>query len=275
MTSISSALTSSQYQYRSTVTAASVMDVDDSSDSSSSSAKKSTSTTAVDTSSTEDQSLIAAAEKFMSQMMMMMLDNQSDSSTSNGSGSSTDSGSVTSTASSTDQTNSQTNPVSAMDTNGDGSVSEAEFVAARPSDVSEDQASSLFESFDSDNTGSLTDDQLSQAMQANRPPPPQGTQAQANGGVLSDIFDAMDTDGDGQVSEAEFVAAKPAGASDDQASSLFESLDATQSGSLTESQFATGVKTQVSSALQQQLPDLSSLFSSGFSDDTSEDLLSL
>jgi Ca2+-binding EF-hand superfamily protein len=86
----------------------------------------------------------------------------------------------------------------------------------------------------------------------------------------------MDTDGDGSVSEAEFVAARPSDASEDQAASLFESLDTSQSGSLTESQFAAGVQSQASTAQQQlQMPDFSSLFSSGFTDNTTEDLLTL
>jgi Ca2+-binding EF-hand superfamily protein len=277
MTSISSSLTSSQYQYKSTLTLASVSDADDFSDSSSSSSTTSASTAAsTDSSSTEDQSLITAAQTLLSQMMMMMLDGQS-SDSSNSSTSS--SGSVATTASSTDQTSSSTStssdPISAMDTNGDGSVSEAEFVAARPSDVSTDQASSLFESFDSDNTGSLTDDQLSQDMQANGPPPPpQGTQPSDSD--LSDIFTSMDTNGDGAVSEAEFVAARPSDLSEDQASGLFDSLDTSQSGSLSESQFASSVKAELSSAQQPpQMPDFSSLFSAGFSDSTTEDLLSL
>jgi Ca2+-binding EF-hand superfamily protein len=276
MTSISSSLTSSQYQYKSTLTLASVSDTDDFSDSSSSSTTTSASTAAYsDSASAEDQSLITAAQTLLSQMMMMMLDGQSTDSSNNSTSTST-SGSVATTASSTNQTSStSSDPISAMDTNGDGSVSEAEFVAARPSDVSADQASSLFESFDSDNAGSLTDDQLSQDMQANGPPPPpQGTQPSDND--LSDIFTSMDTNGDGAVSEAEFVAARPSDLSEDQASSLFDSLDTSQSGSLSESQFATNVKAELSTGQPPlQMPDFSSLFSAGFSDSTTEDLLTL
>ncbi|AHG48233.1 hypothetical protein RLEG12_04800 (plasmid) [Rhizobium leguminosarum bv. trifolii CB782] len=50
--------------------------------------------------------------------------------------------------------------VAQLDTDGDGYVSKAEFVAARPSDVTEDQAGTLFDSFDSEGSGSLSVDAL-------------------------------------------------------------------------------------------------------------------
>ena len=71
--------------------------------------------------------------------------------------------------------------ISAMDTNGDGSISQAEFVAARPADVSESQAEQLFQSFDKANTGSLTVAQLGSAMHADH-----AGHQQASGGQLTD-----------------------------------------------------------------------------------------
>nr|WP_246401328.1 EF-hand domain-containing protein [Rhizobium hidalgonense] len=67
--------------------------------------------------------------------------------------------------------------LSDLDTDGDGLVSKAEFVAGRPSDVSEDQAGTLFDSFDSESAGSLSADALTEAMSSpssQRPdgPPP-------------------------------------------------------------------------------------------------------
>lgn len=62
--------------------------------------------------------------------------------------------------------------VSAMDTNGDGVVTQEEFLAARPDNVSEDMATNLWKSFDTDGTGSMSTDDLKTAMADNRPPPP-------------------------------------------------------------------------------------------------------
>ncbi|NKN37954.1 hypothetical protein HFC70_16505 [Agrobacterium sp. a22-2] len=59
-----------------------------------------------------------------------------------------------------------------MDTDEDGKVTEAEFVAARPEDVSEEDAASLFASFDEEGTGSLTEAQLAEAQEDMAPPPP-------------------------------------------------------------------------------------------------------
>ncbi|HBF30591.1 EF-hand domain-containing protein [Rhizobium sp.] len=47
-----------------------------------------------------------------------------------------------------------------MDTDGDGKVSEKEFVDSRPKEVSEEDATKRFESLDTAKTGSLTQDQL-------------------------------------------------------------------------------------------------------------------
>lgn len=68
--------------------------------------------------------------------------------------------------------NSQTSMFDAMDTDGDGVVNESEFVAARPDNVSEDQAKQLFSSIDTTGSGSITEQQFAQSMQNNPPPPP-------------------------------------------------------------------------------------------------------
>lgn len=59
-----------------------------------------------------------------------------------------------------------------MDADEDGKVTEAEFVAARPEEVSEEDAAALFASFDEEGTGSLTEAQLAEAQEAMGPPPP-------------------------------------------------------------------------------------------------------
>jgi Ca2+-binding EF-hand superfamily protein len=160
--------------------------------------------------------------------------------------------------------------ISAMDTNGDGNISEAEFVAARPADVSDTQAQQLFQKFDTKNTGSLTEAQLAQVMRAGH----HGHHAPARGQMSDDelaaAFSSMDKDGDGSVSQSEFVAARPSDVSEDQATSLFKSLDPSGSGSLTQSQFEQAMKAQ-----QPQTPDFGSFYSNNEQDSTTSDLLTL
>lgn len=51
-----------------------------------------------------------------------------------------------------------------LDTNQDGSVSEAEFVAGRPQDMSESDADNLFKSIDTQGSGSVTKDQFAEGL---------------------------------------------------------------------------------------------------------------
>ena len=128
-----------------------------------------------------------------------------------------------------------------MDTDGDGTVTQAEFVSARPDDVSEDDATALYASIDTESTGSITEEQFAESMK-NGPvgPPPGGMPAQGGGDAASsdEIYDALDTNKDGVVSQDEFVAAHPADVTDEQATALFKSLDTEDKGSLTKEQFS-------------------------------------
>jgi Ca2+-binding EF-hand superfamily protein len=58
---------------------------------------------------------------------------------------------------------------------------------------------------------------------------------------LSDLFGKIDTDGDGSVSQAEFVSNRPQGVSEDQAKAMWSELDTSASGSLTEEQFVSAM----------------------------------
>lgn len=58
-----------------------------------------------------------------------------------------------------------------LDTSGDGSVSKAEFVANRPQNISEDQATQMWSLLDTSGSGSLTQSQFVSAMVSQGPPP--------------------------------------------------------------------------------------------------------
>ena len=149
-----------------------------------------------------------------------------------------------------------------IDANSDGQVSQDEFVAGRPQKVGENQAIELFGKIDTNGTGSLTEAQISQGSAENRPngdPANQGIQLSSETlatllkllqGILSysaaennasnrasDLFAKIDTNGDGQISKEEFLAAKPDRFTDDQALTLFNGIDTQGTGSITLTQF--------------------------------------
>jgi Ca2+-binding EF-hand superfamily protein len=100
-----------------------------------------------------------------------------------------------------------------MDADGDGSITQAEFVSSRPENVSEEDAATLFKSIDSDDKGSLTAEELDAGMKASAPPPPGGAPSGASSSETEDeVFDSMDTNKDGVVSQDEFLAYDPGAA---------------------------------------------------------------
>ena len=56
-----------------------------------------------------------------------------------------------------------------LDTNNDGTISKAEFIAGRPKNMSEAQAGALYDKIDSDGSNALTQTQLDAGLAANRP----------------------------------------------------------------------------------------------------------
>ncbi|MBB6486628.1 EF-hand domain-containing protein [Rhizobium lusitanum] len=270
MTSITSVLSNRYFQYQTSRSTSSVND-----DSASLIPAAGSSPDAGTSSSSDDQSQISAAQQLIAQLMNVILTLQSgsgggdaDSSSANSDGDSAGSTSSSqSVAAANSQRSKQADLIKAMDTNGDGDISEAEFVAARPASVSADQASKLFESFDKDKTGSLTEEQLAKAMKAGHHMHHGGRTGDEE---LSKAFSSMDTDGDGNVTEAEFVAARPSDMGADQATALFGSLDTSGSGSLTQSQFEAAVKAQ-----RPQPAELGNLYASDTQDQTTTDLLTL
>ncbi|SSC68116.1 EF-hand domain-containing protein [Ciceribacter selenitireducens] len=83
-----------------------------------------------------------------------------------------------------------------IDADGDGKVTEAEFISARPEDMSEDDAMALFAKLDGEGTGSLTQDQFVTAMEKLRPegpppPPPVDDQSAEDDDTVS-LFDVLE-----------------------------------------------------------------------------------
>jgi Ca2+-binding EF-hand superfamily protein len=128
-----------------------------------------------------------------------------------------------------------------MDADGDGSVTQEEFVAARPDDVTEEMAANLYNSFDTDTSGSLTESEFETAMNQAPPPPPPppgGGGGMGSSTEASQTFSELDTNQDGVVSAEELAAARPEDVTKEMAANLFKSLDTDGSGGLTETEYA-------------------------------------
>ena len=121
---------------------------------------------------------------------------------------------------------------SKMDTDTDGSLSLAEFSAARPADVTEEMAQNLYNSFDTDSSGSLAESEYTTAMKDAPPPPPPAGASASGASSETETFDSLDTNKDGVVSLEELAAAKPKDVSEEMAAQLFNSLDSDTSGDL-------------------------------------------
>lgn len=136
-----------------------------------------------------------------------------------------------------------------LDTDGDGTVTEAEFAAARPSDLSEDMAKNLYASFDADSSGSLTLAEYQAAMGDTSSTSTSSTAttsttaaSSTDSAKIAAMFNSLDTDGDGVVSAAEFAAAKPSDVSSDMAAKLFKSIDTDGDGSISSSEYEAAEK---------------------------------
>jgi Ca2+-binding EF-hand superfamily protein len=111
----------------------------------------------------EDDSDSSATDKFSDSLAGMLLQQMQQASTTAGT-TGTDSSS-----SSSDDSSDQSSVESLfknLDANGDGEVSSAEFVAGRPTDMSEADAQTLFKTLDTENTGMLNEGEFSQGIDA-------------------------------------------------------------------------------------------------------------
>lgn len=132
-----------------------------------------------------------------------------------------------------------------MDSDGDGSLS-AEEVGVEQS---------LLSQADSDGDSKLSDSELIALMGQMGPPPTlQGNmgmnQAGPGGGGgqappdAGELFSKLDSDGDGVVSQAEFLAGRPDDVSEDQATQMWSRLDSSGAGSLSQEEFVSAMESQ-------------------------------
>lgn len=95
----------------------------------------------------------SATDVFSGNLASMLLQMQQDS----------QSGSATSTDGSSNESP-MDQLFASLDTDQDGKITQDEFVAGRPADMSESDAGDLFKSLDTQNTGSLTKDQFAEGL---------------------------------------------------------------------------------------------------------------
>lgn len=156
---------------------------------------------------------------------------------------------------------------SRVDANSDGTVSQDEFVLARPKHVSEHQAASLFHTLDANKSGTLNEAELSLGGAKHKPAGVPGLSGNLVDEMLAALlqfaqqasmgmnpaakfgppsadgrFARLDRDGDGNASKAEFIAARPEGVSEDQAGVLFDRIDKEGTGAVSQAKLEGGMK---------------------------------
>jgi Ca2+-binding EF-hand superfamily protein len=132
--------------------------------------------------------------------------------------------------------------ISSLDTNGDGIISSEELEAAKSGRTQDPTVSS-----DSAATGAQSQVQssmISMLLQVSSSTQVEGEKPRD----ARDLFSAIDADGDGKITQDEFVAARPEELTEEEAVARFAELDEDQTGYLTEEAFA--------AAFEQPLPPL-------------------
>lgn len=133
-----------------------------------------------------------------------------------------------------------------MDADGDGSLGASE--------ISVDQ--DLLAQADGDGDGKLSEAELIGLMSAMGPPPRMdGEMGMSQGGQgvggqgqappdAGELFSSLDTDGDGVISQAEFLAGRPEEVSEEQAAAMWSRLDSEGAGSLSQEEFVSAMESQ-------------------------------
>jgi Ca2+-binding EF-hand superfamily protein len=145
---------------------------------------------------------------------------------------------------------------SKLDASNNGSLTRSQFVSAMesqpsppglPAGASSDIASATDSSASSNDAVSASDELMKALLAAIKQY--SSTVGQNDSAAsddtdpsLSDLFNKIDTNGDGVVSAEEFISNRPEDASEDQAKEMWRQLDTENSGSLTESQFTSAME---------------------------------
>lgn len=125
----------------------------------------------------------------------------------------------------------------AIDKDGDGKVSEEEFLAAaKDMNIPEDLAKEIFKDLEKANGGELTTDEFMKEFGADADDLKERLAEEFDS--ADNAFDSMDADGNGEVSKEEFLAgAEKMGLSKAEAEKIFEKADKDGNGSLSRDEF--------------------------------------
>lgn len=132
-----------------------------------------------------------------------------------------------------------------MDSDGDGSLSASEIGVEQ----------GVLSQADSDGDSKLSDSELISLMSQMGPPPrPEGGMGMSQNGQEGaagqappdpgELFSQLDTDGDGSISQAEFLAGRPDDVSEEQATQMWSRLDSSGVGSLSQEEFLSAMEKQ-------------------------------
>ena len=239
--------------------------------SSSTTSTASTSSTAVSAASS-DTSLTGTGKGDLSaQILGLLVMMQNDPGASQSTAvSSTASSSSTSSSSSSLQSSTLSQLVSAIDTDGDGSISQGEMESyIEGKGGTQAQADALFSALNQNGSGNLTETQLASDLQSAAP---NGTQAahhhhHHHGGgtpsandVASQLVQAMDTNGSGSVDQSEFENfVTSLGGTTAQADTDFAALNTQNNGSITANQLSSAITAFESAGSSQSASGASSV----------------
>jgi Ca2+-binding EF-hand superfamily protein len=122
--------------------------------------------------------------------------------------------------------------ISSLDTNGDGIISSEELEAAKSGRTQDPTVSSNNAATGAESQ--VRSSMVSMLLQVSSSAETQGETPRD----ARDLFSAIDADGDGKITQDEFVAARPKELSEEEATARFAELDEEQTGFLTEDVFA-------------------------------------
>ena len=148
-----------------------------------------------------------------------------------------------------------------LDTNTDGSVGQDELKSALSQKSNDGLLVSLsknFSNLDSDNSGSLSSEEM--AAMAPPPPPDKSTDQAPNTELADAVISALDADGNGTISSDELSNGLTSAGSSADSSQIFSALDKNQDGTVSKDELAASLTTQPPQPPQQ--PSSDELFSS-------------